>query len=127
MLTEHDIDNLLSIDDFGIEAVYTPMRDGVSFGVNPVFFGEGGADDFGEGGNTSRVINIIFDSPFQVALIAGMNIEAVAPVATCKSSDIGNVRHGDTITISGTRYYIVGVHPYSPGFTMLILSLENEK
>lgn len=73
-----------------------------------------------------RIINVIFDSEYQALemLGGGVGVESSSPSALCKTSDVSNAKHGDTLTISGTTYYVTGVQPDGTGITRLLLSKD---
>jgi len=66
----------------------------------------------------SATINVIFDKEYRDAFaVAGNN-----PVARCKESDVPSPV-GQTLTIAGTVYNIVGTEPDGRGLTLLKLAL----
>jgi len=69
----------------------------------------------------SANISVIFDNDF----LASLGVEASAPSALCKATDVSSAVHGDTLVISGTTYYITEIHPDGTGMTLLILSKAN--
>ena len=85
------------------------------------------ADDFGQsvtytpngGGGSS--INAIFDQAFfQVDGSTGA-LESSQPMVTVLSSDVTGIDHGDTFTIAGTTYNVVGIQPDGQGMTEVLL------
>lgn len=83
------------------------------FGVSATYTHAGGA---------GATISVLFDNAYIQANLGGVEVESLGPAATCKSSDVSNAVHGDTLTISGTTYNIIGIHPDGSGITVLILS-----
>ena len=79
-------------------------------------------DDFGVestfGGNT---IKGIFENGYTEIEGANIGLESLAPSYTCRTSDVSSAKHGDTLTIDGVAYSIVGVQPDGQGITMLTL------
>ncbi len=49
------------------------------------------------------------------------NIEGEHPVFQCAESSVTTAQHGDTITIDGTAYTIVGIQPDGTGTVILVL------
>ena len=97
---DSDLDIFLS--DFAVDATYTPA------------------------GGTAKTIKSIFDSEYITMSPAGdIGVESVSPAAYCKTSALTGAKHGDTLVISGTTYYIVGIHPDGTGITILILSRDS--
>jgi len=79
------MDYFFNTDDFAEIGVYTP------FGGSPVN------------------INLIFDDESQFQRVdAGVDIEATTPTALVKASDVSGVAEGDTLTIRGVIYTVVG-------------------
>jgi hypothetical protein len=81
-------------------------------------------NDFGEPAllQDGTEITVIFDAAYQTASPMGVDIESSKPMAMAKSTDVENEVHGNTITIRGTIYMIVGIQPDGTGMTNLILS-----
>ncbi|NLT24649.1 MAG: hypothetical protein GXX82_16525 [Syntrophorhabdus sp.] len=65
--------------------------------------------------NTIRVL-------FQNGFVVVNGVETTAPIAECLDTDVTGVAHGDTITVSGVTYNIIGIQPTGSGTTKLILS-----
>lgn len=71
-------------------------------------------------GVTSTSIKVIFDRQYAGGL--DINVEGRSLIALCKTSDVGTVRHGHTLTLATKVYTIVGVQPVQDGkFTELVL------
>lgn len=79
---------------------------------------------FTPAGGIGTIIKVIFNKEYQTIemLSGGVGVESSGPVATCKTSDVSGAKHGDTLAISGTTYYISGVQPDGTGITKLLLS-----
>jgi hypothetical protein len=60
--------------------------------------------------------NIYFDISGGETSIEGKNASFM-----CRTSDVSNAAHGDTLAVSGTTYKIRGVQPDGTGSTNLIL------
>ncbi len=71
---------------------------------------------------TPATISVIFDNEYVPANLGGIEVESLGPAATCKTSDVSNAAHGDTVVINSVTYYITGVHPDGTGMTVLLLS-----
>jgi len=80
-----DLDYFFNTDDFAEIGVYTP------FGGSPVN------------------INLIFDDEHEYQRVdTGVDIEATTPRALVKASDVSGVAEGDTLSIRGITYTVVG-------------------
>lgn len=66
--------------------------------------------------------SVIFDDAYYPAQGEEVNIETSKPRVTCKSSDVTGAMQGDTITIDGTAYTIIGKQPDGTG--IIILTME---
>lgn len=79
-------------------------------------------EDLGEDalyeGNTIRVL-------FQNGFVVVNGVETTAPMAECLDTDVAGVAHGDTITVGGITYNIIGIQPTGSGTTKLILSEDS--
>jgi hypothetical protein len=81
----------------------------------------------------TRSLNVIFDQIFDPIAMrpmfdyvyerSGMRAEARNLMALCKTSEIADVHHRDTILIENKTYTIVGVNPTQDG-AVTILTLE---
>jgi hypothetical protein len=69
-------------------------------------------------GRLKTTITVIFDHEYEQT----METEGRAPVALAHDVDIEDIAQGDTLTISGTTYYIKNVRPDGTGWSELILS-----
>lgn len=63
---------------------------------------------------------VIFDNQF-LGIPGEPVIASAQPMALGKTSDFSAAAAGQTIVISGTTYYITGVHPDGTGMTTLML------
>jgi len=82
---------------------------------------------------TSTNINVILNEEFINQSGESIDVESTVPMALCRSIDVINAVHGDTLVVasrndldgnvlkSETTYKIVSVQPDRTGFTMLIL------
>lgn len=68
--------------------------------------------------NTIRVL-------FQNGFVVVNGVETTAPMTECLDTDVAGVAHGDTITVGGVTYSIIGIQPTGSGITKLILSEDS--
>jgi hypothetical protein len=74
-------------------------------------------------GYPSVLIPVIFESPGANAPLAGgMEYETASPKVLCRTADVLNVAHGDTVTVDAKVYKVIGVSPDGTGITTLTLS-----
>ncbi len=82
------------------------------------------ADEFGElatfKGNS---IKVQFYKSFDPASPGDVNIETRRVWAVAKTNDVSEAVHGDTLTIDGMAYKIIGIEPGDSGLTTLRLGL----
>jgi len=72
-----------------------------------------------DGGNSASVI---FDAEhILVNEGAEADTSTVAPTALAREADLSGLAQGDTVTIGGLNYKIVGIQPDGTGMTLLIL------
>lgn len=91
-------DFFFSINDFGVEVIYTP-----------------------DGGSPSTVTGI-FDNPYLAADAGGfVEFTATSPTFITRTSAITGVAYGDTLTIDSVTYLIREVMPDGTGMTTLAL------
>lgn len=76
-------------------------------------------------GATPATITVLLDAPTDAQNLATGEVEITAPVAWARTADVSSASHGDTLVVSGTTYYIIGVQPDGTGVTRLILSEDN--
>lgn len=69
-------------------------------------------------GSTIRVL-------FQNGFVVVSGVETTAPMAECLDTDVTGVAHGDTITVGGITYNIIGIQASGSGTTKLILSEDS--
>lgn len=68
-------------------------------------------------------ITVIFDAPGSVATLAdGTEVESTAPKVLCRTQDVPNASHGDTVTVDGKTYKVTGISSDGTGITTLTLS-----
>ena len=76
------------------------------------------------GGSPASVV-VLFEAPYSPTNpLTGFEYENAAAMALGKTTDFASAKTGDTLIVSGTTYYVIGVHPDGLGMTALILSLE---
>ncbi len=99
MSFDSDIDIYFS--DFAVDAVYTPQ------------------------GGSASTIKVIFNNEYAAAMSSiGVGIEGALPEAVCKTSDVTNAKHSDTLTVGSTTYHVLNVQPDGTGITILTLSKD---
>jgi|TARA_Y100000592_G_scaffold25011_1_gene39240 hypothetical protein len=86
---------------------------------------------FGSGSSSS--INVIINEEYLEGEGETVNVESTTPVAVCRSIDVPNAAHSDTLVVSArkdldgnvlkaqTTYTVVGVQPDRTGFTVMVL------
>lgn len=87
------------LTDFAVDAVFTP---------------QGGAASAGK---------VIFDNAF-LRVDVYEQVESSGPAAHGSASFLGAAKHGDTLTVNGTVYTVIGVQPDGTGMVTVILSRE---
>ncbi|MBT9168677.1 MAG: hypothetical protein DDT19_02025 [Syntrophomonadaceae bacterium] len=95
MFWERDIDTFFS--DFAVDAVYTR-------------------------GTVQRNIRVLFDEDYKTIMDELVGVEGIESSAICRTSDVRDAVHNDTLTISGVTYFVVGIQPDGTGITTLLLS-----
>ena len=93
MTLDTTIDSDVFLADFGVTALYN--------------------------GTTS--ITVIFDNAYEAVEMNGVIMEARGPQAQCKTTDVPNAAHGDTLLINTVTYTVHEVQPDGTGFTTLML------
>ncbi len=68
-------------------------------------------------------IKVQFYKSFDPASPGDVNIETRRVWAVAKTSDVGAAVHGDTLTVDGTAYKIIGIEPGDSDLTTLRLGL----
>lgn len=81
---------------------------------------------FSHAGGQASIIKVIFDNDFKAVNLATGEVESTGPQAVCKTSDVSNAVHGDTLTVGCISYYIIGIQPDGTGITILFLSKDQE-
>ena len=101
MTVETDEEREAMLEDFGLEATYTPS------GGSPV------------------LIPVIFDKEdIGVDATGEVVVESRHPKAIALSSDVSNADHEATLEIDSVVYSVVGVHLDGQGMTELILEVN---
>lgn len=72
-------------------------------------------------GGSASTVNGIFEKEYLGSEFGNVGIENSNPTFLCKTADVSNAAHGDTIVLSGTTYNIRGVQPDGTGITLLEL------
>ncbi len=72
----------------------------------------------------STTIQGIFDDAYEGINAATGEIESTDPQVIVKASDVSGLGHGDTMIISGTTYYVTGIHTDGTGLKTIILSRD---
>ena len=101
MTVETDDDRGAMLEDFGLEATYTPN------------------------GGSPTLIPVIFDKEYiGVDATGEVVVESRHPKAIALSSDVSNADHEATLEIDSVTYNIVGAHSDAQGMTELILEVN---
>ena len=92
-----------------------------------------GMDVFGQMATYSRPgypsvsIPVILDASGSVATLAdGTEYETTAPKVLCRTEDVLNAAHGDTVTVDSKAYKVIGISPDGTGVTTLTLSEDTD-
>lgn len=99
-IQDEDLDIFFATADFAKTATYTPAV------------------------GDAKPIPVVFDAPFSLTSVQGIEYQSDKPAATCKTSDVSSAGEGDTLTIDGTVYKIAEVQPDGTGLSRLILSKD---
>jgi hypothetical protein len=75
-------------------------------------------------GAVVTTIYVIFDSAFALTQAGDLGVQNLAPMATCRSSDVVGVSRSSTLAIAGTTYKVREVQDDGTGVTMLILGKD---
>lgn len=68
----------------------------------------------------SRIIGSgLFDRAY--AGVGDIPVESYSPAVTCRSADVAELEHGDSVTVDGSDYTIRSIQPDGTGITVLIL------
>ena len=73
---------------------------------------------------TPADIKVQFYEKFAMQDVQRFSVEAQAPRAFCKTSDVEFAKHGDGLTVRDVNYMVRGVQPTGAGTTWLVLSLN---
>ena len=99
-------------------------------------YGHGISATYTVSGGSPATIKVILEDEFLAMGGLSVDVEASQPIAYCKTSDVSNAGHGDTLafaaqtTKSGTQfkgavtYEVVGVQPDATGITALVLEQQ---
>lgn len=94
-----NLNEFLSADDFGDEAVFTIT-----------------------GGTVLPAITGILDELFLMAEIGEYDLESTQPRFVCKTVDVNQVSRGDTVVINGLTYDVLG-NPQDDGTGLSVVIL----
>lgn len=92
MAFTEDLTQFVDTDDFGVAALY----------------------------NGATTINGIFDNQF-LGVPGEAQIASLQPMFQCRTVDVSSATAGQSLVVSGTTYYITGIHPDGTGMTVLML------
>lgn len=101
-----DLGDLLNTDEFATAATYKGFSKSAS----------------GNQVALTKTVNVIFDRGYVPASPETAEVALTRPTALARLSDLPDVATGDTLTISGTAYHLVGVEPSGVGDVILLLS-----
>ncbi len=73
--------------------------------------------------SSSSSIKVHFLNEYE-SLGAEIQFESSNLQVYAQTSDVANASHGNTLTINGTDYYILEMHPDGTGITTILLSEE---
>lgn len=94
------VDEFFDTGDFAVVATYTPA------GGSPVS------------------IKVVFDAPFAITEVEGMQYQNIDPVAHCRTADVANATDEATLIINGVTYRVKEVQPDGGGVTNLALTKD---
>jgi len=92
------VDDFFSQSDFAQSATYTPS------------------------GGSPSTITVIYDNEYISSIMDGVEVENTNPIVMCRTSDVVNAKHGDTITVNSIAYKIINIKPDGTGITTIELS-----
>jgi len=88
--------------------------------LNPAEFGSDATITIS--GTPSSIVGMYIDDYFEILSGTSMGVESSQPGFICRSVDVPNVRHGDTVLVASIVYTIVGVKPIGiTGLVALVL------
>lgn len=70
----------------------------------------------------STTIQGIFDNAFVEDQQNDISVETLQPQVIVKTSDVSGVSHGQSMTINGVTYYVIGIQSDGTGLTTILLS-----
>jgi hypothetical protein len=100
-------------------------------GYLDINFGHGVSADFIKNGN-STTINVILNNEY-VEQEEGIGVEALKPIAYCRTIDVPNIAYGDSLNVSAIKdtngnvlkaaqnYTVVNIQSDRTGFSALML------
>ena len=74
----------------------------------------------------SKTIKVQFLNAYEAMKIQGYEFESAGPIAVCKTDEVSDVTHGDTIKIGIIEYRALEIQPDGTGITQILLTIENE-
>tara|TARA_R110001592_G_scaffold56482_1_gene172277 strand:- start:2517 stop:2873 length:357 start_codon:yes stop_codon:yes gene_type:complete len=98
-------------------------------------FGHGVSCVFTNSSGNAATINIILNNEYVEQDAAGVAVEATKPIAYCRSIDIPNIAHGNTMAVAAIKdvdgntlkaaqlYKVVSIQSDRTGFTALELEV----
>lgn len=94
--------------------------------VGPFFNNNPLAEDvvFTASGGTAKTIKAIFDAPFQLTAVQGIQYQNSNPMAHVKTGDVAGVDDAATLVRNGVTYHVTSAEPDGTGITTLILSTQ---
>lgn len=87
-------------------------------------FAESLIDIFDTLGTDVTIGATVIKGNFRNDFISVNGVESLIPIVECLDDDVSGVDHGDSLTIRGTTYKVIGIQPGSYGTTTLILSKD---
>lgn len=70
----------------------------------------------------SGTIKGIYDNAFVQDQQDDIGVETLNPQVIVKSSDVSGIAHGNTMTIGGSTYNVIGIQQDGTGLTIILLS-----
>lgn len=71
-----------------------------------------------------KTVKVIFDEPFSLTEINGVNVQNINPKATVRSRDVQGIEQNWKFTIRGRSYIVTDYKPDSTGLTEIEFSYE---